>query len=345
MSTLAQHPIEEQLTRWAQAQYGADARVVDVGPMPGNAGLSYGFTVESEETSERLVIRLAPPGVQRRGNTDVLRQVPLLNVMKNAGIPTAAVRWSTDDPRWFGTDVFVQEFVSGAPLHLHKAHLSIKVGKDGIEPLLRRSVQTLVQIHALDWQSDLPDWEKPRDLAADVNFWRGLQAKAAEPPMGDLAERLAEELLASIPTQIQVGIFHGDFHTSNIMFDEHGEITAVVDWEISGIGAQLLDLGWLSIFTDPECWAPDQQQRMLVKVDPEFLRSEYEAAAGKPATDFLWYKAYACYRFSVIAAFNLRLHRTGRRVDHHYEELAQSVFTLLNKGRDLLTEHAVHQRK
>ncbi len=48
-----------------------------------------------------------------------------------------------------------------------------------------------------------------------------------------------------------------------------------------------------------------------------------------------WYQALSCYRFGAIAAFSVRLHRTGRRLDPLYEQLAPSVPALFERGRQL----------
>lgn len=328
------------LQRWAQAQYGDGVTVSDVTKMPGNAGLSFGFSVGDGSRSARRVIRLAPPGVTKRGNTDVLRQVPLLDALQRHGIPVAAVEWSSDDPAWFGTDAFVQAFLAGAPLHMGSDAGSVPVGAEGVAPFVANAARTLARIHAIDWRAELDGWEQPRELASDVEFWRGLQAKAAEPPMGERAEMLAVALLDTVPDAPPIGIFHGDFHTNNVMYLPDATISGVVDWEISGIGAQPLDIGWLSIFTDPTCWAPDRQAQMRLAVDPIWLLGVYQDAAGRRVDDAAWFKAYACYRFSVIAAFNLRLHRKGYRPDPHYEELAASTYALADRGLELLRDPA-----
>jgi hypothetical protein len=49
-----------------------------------------------------------------------------------------------------------------------------------------------------------------------------------------------------------------------------------------------------------------------------------------------WCRALACYRFGVIAAFNLYLHRTGRRADSTYERLETSVPVLFERGLGVL---------
>ena len=147
--------------------------------------------------------------------------------------------------------------------------------------------------------------------------------------------RLRDVLLARQPDDVSFGIFHGDFQTNNILYDESRRLVAVVDWEISGLGAQLLDLGWLAMFTDPSCWDPSYQVGMRVTADPQALRRRYEETREEPVEAFDYFRALACYRFGVIAAFNVRLHRTGRRVDDSYERIAPSVLTLFDRGRGL----------
>ena len=127
-----------------------------------------------------------------------------------------------------------------------------------------------------------------------------------------------------------------DFHTNNILFDAHGTLAAVVDWEISGVGAQLLDLAWLAMFTDPGCWDPRFADRMRVTADPSWLRERYEAATGRRTERFDWFRALACYRFGVITVFNVYLHRAGRRVDATWEDRARSILPLFGRGREFL---------
>src|SRR5690606_439175 len=95
--------LRRQLQGFAVAHYGASALVSQVEVMPGHAGLSFGFRVDYQEGGQRrnesLVMRLPPKGVRQSGNTDVLRQVPLLQALKRNGVPVPTVRWFGGDLR------------------------------------------------------------------------------------------------------------------------------------------------------------------------------------------------------------------------------------------------------
>jgi aminoglycoside phosphotransferase (APT) family kinase protein len=327
-----------RLVHWARCEYDPAAEVPDVWPMPGNAGLSFGFDVVVPGGPSRrwpLVIRLSPPGVTRRGNTDVLRQVPLLRSLHDSGIPVAPVTWSTADPVWFGTDAVVQQRLDARPLHMWDAALSHRAASGGAEAFLAQAVDAMAAIHAAPWRDTLRDWEAPRSLESELYFWDEVLGKSDQPAWVQAGRELRDVLLESRPEGTPCGIFHGDFQTNNVLYDDAGKLVAVVDWEISGLGAQFIDLGWLTLFTDPSCWDPAYVRGMQVRSEPQALRRRYEQATGRTVASFDWFRAMACFRFGAIAAFNVRLHRTGRRPDPSWEHIAPSVTTLFTRGLDL----------
>ena len=327
--------IRPRLLHWITEVYDADADLGQVWPLPGHAGLSFGFEVLRADDTTKLVIRLAPPGVRRRGNTDVLRQVPLLTALDHANIPVAAVLWHSPDESWFDTDAYIQKFLTGAPFDM-AGSAGQRLDEEVSRPYLRNAARVLASIHLMDWRDELADWEPVKLPEQDIEFWRTLQPKMAEPHMPPAADALADALLASKPTDYPIGVFHGDFHTNNILFEDDAGVSGVVDWEISGIGSQTLDIAWLSMMTDTACWAPNKQSVMRVVVDPKWLLGEYQEALGREVRDAAWHKAYACYRFGVITGFNLYLHRSGKRDDPHWEDAGASTIPLFDRGQHLL---------
>jgi aminoglycoside phosphotransferase (APT) family kinase protein len=326
--------LHAQLERWAGAHYHEGVGIAGLETMPGHAGLSFGFRVEhAGRVLDDLVMRLPPKGVRRSGNTDVLRQVPLLQAMARAGVPVATVVWWDADEQWFDVPYLMVGRLPGSTWNVREAAVAGRAAE--ATAIFRQAVEALAAVHRVPWRDELGRWEAPKDLHAEVVFWDRLLERAAEPAWVDLGRAVRDRLLATLPADPVVGVFHGDFQTNNLLFHQ-GRLQAVLDWEISGIGAQLLDLGWLLMMNDPESWADGEGLAIV----PPFtdLVGRYAEAVQRDVglSDVAWYRALSGYRFGVISCFNVMLHRTGKRPDAEWERIAPSVPYLFGRAADLL---------
>jgi aminoglycoside phosphotransferase (APT) family kinase protein len=328
--------LHAQLDHWAAAHYdeGVTATVPEV--MPGHAGLSFGFRVERNgAVLDDLVVRLPPAGVRRSGNTDVLRQVPLLRALAAAGVPVAPVPWWDADEQWFGVPYIMttrlpgDTYVMRSPSEVH--------GDLAPAEVLGQAVDALAAIHLVDWRTDLADWEAPKVLDAEISFWEPILDKSANPDWIAHGRRVGDLLRERLPVTEHLGVFHGDFQTNNVLFHD-GRLVAVLDWEISGIGDQLLDVGWLLMMNDAASWADGAGLPPL----PAFgeLVDRYAVATGRAVTldDVAWYRALSGYRFGVISCFNVMLHRSGKRPDPEWDRIAPSVPYLFGRAEDVLQQ-------
>lgn len=334
--------LTQQLQNFCAAHYGAEAHVETVEPMPGHAGLSFGFRVayrtDGRSARESLVVRLPPKGVRRSGNTDVLRQAPLLRALKNNGIPVPSVRWAGDDLQWFEVPYLIVERLPGRTFHVWEPDVSFSRAPSDVATLYRQGVNALVQVHKLDWRTELAGWEAPRSLDAEIRFWDPILAKAAEPEWIVWGKEVRDLLLARQPADPSIGLFHGDYQGTNLLFDKRADgevLIALLDWEISGISGHLLDLGWLLVFIDPESWDTARRPVPTIPSITELV-ALYEDGMHRVVPDVAWYRALAGYRFGAIACFNVMLHRRGKRHDPEWELIAPSVKTLFGRAKELL---------
>ena len=163
-----------QLEHWARAHHHDGATATDVRAMPGHAGLSFGFdVVDAGGIIEQLVVRMPPKGVRRSGNTDVIRQVPLLVALAAAGVPVAEVAWWDDDERWFGVPYFMVRLLPGETYQVRDP--SPAFAGVSCSDVMRAAVEALALVHRVDHHAVLPDWEHPRALAQEVSFWDPIQ--------------------------------------------------------------------------------------------------------------------------------------------------------------------------
>jgi aminoglycoside phosphotransferase (APT) family kinase protein len=326
-----------RLDRWAAESYGSGARVTGVEPTPGHAGLSFFLRVLDPDGHpvDDLVVRMPPKGVRRRGNTDVLRQVPLLQALRRTGVPVAELAWWSDDESWFEVPFFMTRRLPGSTYVVRNPDPVFPDDPAFTASVFEQAVDALALVHRLDWRRELAGWEEPRGLEEEIRFWDPILPKAAEPAWIGMGERTRDLLLANLPDDPPVGLFHGDFQTNNLLFHE-GRLQAVLDWEISGLGAHHMDLGWLLMMNDPASWHDGEG---LARVPAfEGLVGRYAEAAERAVTlhDVAFYRALSGYRFGVISCLNVMLHRTGKRPDEEWERIALSVPALFGRAADLL---------
>jgi aminoglycoside phosphotransferase (APT) family kinase protein len=321
-----------RLTRWAVAHYGRGVDVANVAPMPGHAGISFGFDVVNGASAERLVVRVAPPGLRREGPADVLRQVPVLRCARLHGVPVPDVLWWGDDEGWFGSPYFVVERLPGSSVNAWGPE---NIGPSTVEALFDQAISALAAIHRIDWRRRLPKWSSPRSLSEEVQAWAPVLDKGKNPEWTERALVLRDLLLRRLPPQPQPAVVHGDFYSNNWVC-AGDRLLGIVDWEISAVGPPLLDLGWLIMMNDPESWGPTRRAWMDWSPAPIEIATAYAEASGRTPEDLGWYRALAAWRLASITALNVRLHRTGRRPDPVWEQIAESFDPMINRGCELL---------
>ena len=324
--------LSDRLDIFAQKKFREpQAFVSNVTKMPGNAGFSFGFTVHIKKVSKRFVLRVPPPNARRLGTADVLRQARIINAVADLGIPVPQVIWKGEEEEWFGSPYFIVEFLQGDTLGGEWGD-SLMAGQ--IKPMANQAVKVLAKLHRLDWISVVPNDGPPISLEDDVRRWDRFLEKTSDPADLDIAPLVKKRLLECLPSTPRVGIFHGDFQWSNLFFNNEYKFTALIDWELWGVGAPLNDLGWFLTFLDRDAWK--HPQITLAAPEPDEIIQSYIEEYGKDPGEIDWFRALAAYKFSIISSLNLYLHRSGKRPDISWEGRQPSIHRLLERALELL---------
>ena len=324
-----------RLGRLIETVCSAGSRVANLGTMEdGHAGLTFGFDVVdvAGQSLGSYVLKLAPVGVTRRGNTDVYRQAPLLRGLKSVGLPVPAVPWASADEATLGTPFIVMERLPGRIFLVWKPHSSFPRDPGQLRSIWLQAARMLARLHKVDWQAALPDWEKPRPLREELGMWTPLLRHAQDANWLAAGTELNSLLAAHFPNGHPIGVVHGDFQPGNILYVD-GRAQALIDWELASIGSQGLDLGWLLMMSDGRAWDP--AWRPVAPVSSDDLIGAYRDAGGPAFANIEWYQALAHFRLGAIACLNVKLHRTGKRTDSLWERFAPSISTLFARGLEL----------
>lgn len=327
--------LQQRLGPFVQKHVSADALVTHAEPGPGHAGFSYFFDVLAGGETKRYFLRLPPPDVKWEGTADVLRQVAALNALEGTAVPRARVLWSGDDLQWFGCPYFIQPRLNGDTMR-EAARMDIYSPAQR-KHMARQAMTALAGIHKVDGQAKAPYLGEFWGFEFDVTRWDRFYERAAEQELLALQPRVRELLLANIPSDTRISLYHGDFQWSNLLYSDDAELLAVVDWELTGIGAVLNDLGWIGLFNEPRAWAHDGSTRGLMGTADE-LEALYTEAWGSNPGNVRWFKALAGYKFSIISGFNLMLHRRGKRHDPHWEDIKPSMRANMEFAMEMLSD-------
>jgi len=284
-----------------------------------------GFTYWVELDLRRAVLRLPPPGARIAGPADIPRQGRIMAALHAEGLPVPGVLAMSDGPVVGGRPFVLMEAIPG-----NRIEATFADGADPIE-VARSAVEVLRRLQSIPVEKTGIGGEDPMPLPGELARWAWLMERGPE----DLTQRAPElaALLASRPPPSRPPVLvHGDYHYGNMLFRDGGVI-AIVDWEIAQLGQPLLDLCCLSVVA--EAGGPEEGRGPVGgwEVPIEAVRAMY----GADPAEFRWYQALTYYKYAAIFAYNLMLHRRGKRPDPSYEGRTDTIRGFLEKGISLLT--------
>ena len=166
-------------------------------------------------------------------------------------VPHCSLRWSGADLAWFGCPYFVVPMLDGDVIRLGPGEWAAALPDEQCVDMGRQVMTALAGIHKVD-AGRAPYLGEAVPFAEDVERWDRFYERAADPELLSRAPDCRRRLLDTLPSDAPVGIFHGDFQTSNLFFDATStgtpKLLAVIDWELTGVGATLNDVGWTATF-------------------------------------------------------------------------------------------------
>jgi aminoglycoside phosphotransferase (APT) family kinase protein len=251
-----------------------------------------------------------------------------------------------DDQAILGAPFYVMERRQGIVLDS-----ALPPGIEATEELGRRLsqavVETLVDIHAIDWQqAGLEHFGYPLGfLERQVKSWieRYQRAQTDEIPE---VEPLLRWLSTHIPTSPAASLIHNDFKLNNMLFaeDDPARPVAVLDWEMATLGDPLFDLAIsLSYWVRPS--DPPELRSILptVTVLPGFYeRNEflelYARKSGRDLSDMHFYMTFAYFKLAVILQQIYVRWKRGQTQDARFAGFGKRVYTLIQHA------HAVSQQ-
>lgn len=242
--------------------------------------------------ARRVVVKVAPPGVQPIAHRDVLRQARIIRALGPTPVPVPEVLL---DDRGDPPDVpplFVMSHLDGTTFEPF-------FDGGGREPEVvvaerfRKAVEVMARLHRIEPGSVGLGSEPVVEPSAEVERWcRTLQTVDAVlvPGWTDVAAALR----SSTPPALPPAVVHGDFRLGNLLAVDD-PITAVIDWEIWSVGDPRADAGWFLINCDPRTYRRPARY-VTAAPSPRDLAVVYRKELGREVPDLEWFQALACFK-------------------------------------------------
>ena len=266
-----------------------------------------------ERTTRKLMLRMDPS--ESVVETHRLREAQVLRAMWGE-VPVPEVFWVEHSDEFLGHPFLIAGFVVGTV----QPEDGGKVTGLGMsfEPELRATlrdqfVRHLATIHTVDWRNkDLSAFDAPEAGTTQANEWsvgaweRIWQEDTME--AHPIMEQAAIWLKENMPVVENPVIQHGDYRSGNFMYDDKGQINAILDWELCHIGDFHEDLAYNRC---KMLGTPDDKGGFrcsgLLYFD-EFVE-KYEAYTGFTVDRqrLKWYDIFTYYKMTSISCTSLRI--------------------------------------
>jgi aminoglycoside phosphotransferase (APT) family kinase protein len=208
-------------------------------------------------------------------------------------------------------------------------------------------VDTLVQIHAVDWQSaGLAEFGHPDGfLERQLRGWIERYTRAATEESPDVSS-LTRWLVEHIPISPAPALIHNDFKLNNTLVNstDPARPTAVLDWEMATIGDPLFDLA-VSLGYWIQSDDPVELQAIVPTVTPLpgfFSRAEfmqrYAAQSGRDLSSMNFYMSFAYFKFAGILQQIYVRWKRGQTEDSRFAIFGARANTLVHVA-ERMAEH------
>ncbi len=320
-----------------------DQRDLGITPMAGGGSCDV-FALD--RGGSRWVLRRAPRHASSASAHNVLREFRILDAIKERAVPIARPVVACGDPEVFGAPFYVMERVDGTPIRssVPQAWASMPESHGAA---LDQLIDALVAIHAVDWKAcGLDDVAHagpylPRQLSrwlAQLDSYNGRDLPAARVTAAWLERNLVPERPPAL--------CHGDYKLDNVLFAPEAppRLLAVVDWEMAGIGAPLVDLAWALIFHPREGTMPLGMGRhpgFALEGVPsrQDLIDRYASRSGRDVATIGWYEVFARWKLAIAleGSYVKFLHGLSDKPIHEFfgrqaDLLLESATTIIDRG-------------
>ena len=310
-----------------------DDDALEVQQFPGGySNLTYLIRFRGHE----YVLRRPPFGSKVKTAHDMGREYRILSALHPIYRYAPRPVCFCEDESVMGAKFYLMQRIHGVILR-RKVPSSLDLGPDKMRTLCETFVDTLVELHGLDYVgAGLADLGRPEGyVERQVSGWskRYRDAQTDEVPA---LEGCMRWLASRIPSSGPATLIHNDFKFDNLILDaaQPTRVIGLLDWEMATIGDPLMDLGTaLCYWVDPEDPPPMHIASFGPTTRPGCLSrrqiaDRYAARSGRDLSSILFYYCFGLFKTAVVVQQIYFRYRQGLTTDARFAGLGEMARVL-----------------
>jgi aminoglycoside phosphotransferase (APT) family kinase protein len=191
----------------------------------------------------RYVMRRKPPGQLLKSAHAIDREYRVLRSLAESQVPVPKVFHYCADEDVIGSAFYVMEYVCG---HIYWDPQLSDADSSTRLRMYDEMNRVLATLHLVNFAAvGLRDFGRVGHyFDRQIRRWTE-QYRATETERRFEVEQLIEWLPINLPTDDgQICLVHGDYRLDNMVFDDSGQVIALLDWELSTLGHPYADLAY-----------------------------------------------------------------------------------------------------
>jgi len=320
------------LTEPLRAQLAERLSSRDVSALESLARGASSLTYAGQRGNQRVVVKVAPPGVPPIAHRDVLRQARIIRALAATPVPVPKLLFEDRGDPPDVPPLFAMSFLDGISCEPLFDDLDAGPGPIVAERF-QNAATTLAQLHRLEPDAVGLALEPVIGPLDEVERWcRTLET--IDPALAPGWHDVAAILRKCAPPALPPAIVHGDFRLGNLLA-EQDRISAVIDWETWSIGDPRVDAGWFLINCDPSTYRrPTRYADAAPAVDE--LATIYRDALGSEVPELDWFRALACFKSTATWSQIVKHNRRRSEPDPELEAMVSVLPHLLSRAGELI---------
>ncbi len=250
-----------------------------------------------QDQVEKMILRRDPPA----SNVDSDRQHEFLSykAIYGHGIPVPKMLLLENDASFFGGAISIAEDLRG--FHNSEYQLQEAAWQPKLPHIAREFYQCMGRLAAVDTGvldlAFMPPTTRETTASIELENWvEKLEKNSLEPePVCAAAIRY---LRSWQPVASKLAMVHGDLRAGNFLYNDEGDLIAVLDWEMAHVGDPLEDLAWS--LNRAFCFGKDDRRGGLVSREQAIVHWEEGSGIKVDPRALHWWELFACIKGQAI---------------------------------------------